>query len=137
VESQLAGDVLRGVWSLGVKNLTTTYYAQKGSATVTITLGGTVPTTPVQVSAAQELTKAYCLMALQALWTSGVPLSQTLVAVQGPIQDEYADVVNQPYGAVTLGSSTAQQINWSHVTADTAWNDYPGAFLRGSYVLFD
>jgi hypothetical protein len=137
VQSQLASDVLRSVWSLGVKQLTTTYESQSASATVTITLGGAVPTTPAQISAAQELTKAYCLMALQALWTSGVPLSQTLVTVEGPTQDEYADVVNQPYGAVTLGSVTARQIGWSHVSVDTAWNDYPGAFLRPNYVLVD
>lgn len=120
-----------------MQKLETTYDPQHTSATVTITLGGTVPYRPTQISAAQELTKAFCLMALQGLWTSGVPLSQTMVVVQGPTQGEYDELLTQQYGVVTLEASVAQHIDWSNVTADAAWSQYDHDFLRESFVLVD
>lgn len=134
-QGQLAHAVLLAVWGTGVRSLTTSYDATHESATVTITLDGTVPNTRVKVSAAQELTKAFCLMALQALWTSGVPLESTLVVVQGPTQDEYANIITQQYGVVTLEASVARRIDWNVVTADGAWQQYDHEFLRSSFTL--
>jgi len=136
-QGQLAEAVSLNVWRTGVQSLTTTYDAKRAYAKVTITLGGSVPNTPLKVSAAQELTRSLCLMVLQALWTSGVALSQTDVLVQGPAQDIYADVTSQPYGEVTLRASAAQRIAWSTISADAAWNAYDFAFLQGDFVLND
>jgi hypothetical protein len=136
-QRRLANAVALDVWALGVRKLATTYDPQQASAIVTITLSGGVPNTDAQVSAAQELTKSFCLMALQGLWTSGVPLNQAMVVVEGPTQDEYADLVNQPYGVVKIGASAAQHINWAEVTEDNAWSQYADEFLRVSFVVVD
>jgi hypothetical protein len=137
VQGQLAHAVYLNVWGLGVQSLQTSYDPTQAIASVTITLGGSVPGTDVMASAAEELTKAFCLMALQALWTSNVSLSETKVVVQGPIQDEYADIITQPYGVVTLEASVAQKIDWKTVSADQAWQAYDHEFLRDSFVLSD
>src|SRR5690348_4766114 len=50
------------------------YDAQAASVTVTVTVGGAVPLTDQQISAAQELTKSISLREQQAMWGSGVPL---------------------------------------------------------------
>ena len=138
VQGQLAQAVDINVWQLGVKQLETAYDPQHKSATVTIVLGGNaVPTTNTQTSAATELTKALCLMALQALWTAGVPLSQTVVIVEGPTLDEYANRVAQVYGSVNIDSSEAQRIDWANVAPDAAWNMYHQDFLRTSFGVVD
>ncbi|MEO7002730.1 MAG: hypothetical protein ABI068_13030 [Ktedonobacterales bacterium] len=136
-QGQLAEAVSLNVWRTGVQSLTTTYDAPRARAQVTITLGGSVPNTPLKVSAAQELTRSLCLMALQALWTSDVALTQTAILVQGPAQDIYADVTTHVYGEATLTASAAQRIAWSTISADAAWNTYDFAFLQSDFVLND
>jgi hypothetical protein len=93
-QGELAKAAMLNLWGLSVKQVQTAYQPQDASVTVTITLGGTVPSTPLEISAANDLTKSFCLMALQALWTSGTPLGRTIVLVQGPTQDEYANTIN-------------------------------------------
>lgn len=136
-QGQLAQAVLSNLWNLGVQNVHTTYDPRDASATVTITLGGNLPGTLAEVAAAQELTKSFCLMALQALWTSGVGLSQAKVMVQGPAQEEYGDTLIQPYGVVTMDAREAHSIDWTQVTADAAWSTYDHEFLRPEFVLND
>ncbi|GEM_PF-5367807 len=136
-QEQLAQDVSLNIWHAGVKSLTTTYDAQRHSATVTITMGASVPNTTLKVSAAQELTKALCLMALQALWTSGVALDQTTVLVQGLAQSIYGEIITQVYGKVILKAATAHRIAWDTITADAAWSAYDFAFLQNDFVLND
>lgn len=115
----------------------TTYNPQDGSVKVNLRLGGTVPMTDDRVSAMQELTKAICLREQQAVWTSGVALKDATVTVLGPTQDEYANIVDGPYGAAELDATTAAGFNWASLSADSAWNRYDYAFLRPYYVLFD
>jgi len=138
-QGELAKAVMLNLWSLGVKQVQTVYQPRDASVTVTITLGGTIPSTPLKISAANDLTKSDCLMALQALWTSGIPLSRTMVLVQGPTQDEYANTINQPYGEVTLTTSQAHQIDWNSITAAAAWDAYgnDNEYLRGNFGVYD
>jgi hypothetical protein len=137
IQGQLAQVVYLNIWGLGVQKLETTYDVQHTTAKVTITLGGTTPNTETKASAAQELTKAFCLMAQQALWTSGAQLDEATVIVQGPLQDEYADTIVDAYGVAVVEAGTAQRIPWATVSVDSAWQAYDHAFLRGSFELVD
>jgi hypothetical protein len=137
VQDQLAHEVLLNTWGLGVQKLETTYDAQHATVQVTITLGGTVPNSDVKASAAEELTKAFCLMAQQALWTSAVPLNAAKVLVQGPEQDPYAGVVTAVYGEAIVEASTARKIDWAAVTADAAWRTYDHEFPRTAFQTID
>ena len=115
----------------------TIYNAQDASVKVTLRVGGAVPMTDDRVSVAQEMTKTICLREQQAIWTSGVAMKAVTVTVLGPTQDEYANIVDGPYGAAELEAPTAASFNWASLSADTAWNRYDYAFLRPYYVLFD
>ncbi len=137
IQGQLARAVYLNIWGLGVQKLETAYDAQHTTVKVTITLGGTIPNTEVKASAADELTKAFCLMAQQAVWTSGAQLAEATVTVQGPIQDEYADTIVDAYGVAVVEAPTAQRITWATVSADNAWQDYDRVFLRESFELVD
>jgi hypothetical protein len=137
VQGQLAHTVYLAIWGLGVQKLDTTYDAQHATVTVNITLGGTIPNTAVKASAAQELTKGFCLMAQQALWTSGTQLSQVTVNVRGPLQDEYGDTIVDVYGEAVVVASTAHKIPWSTVSVDAAWQAYDHEFLRSDFELVD
>jgi hypothetical protein len=137
VQGQLAHRVDVNVWHLGVQSLETTYDAQRDTAGVTITLGGTTPNTSVKVSAAQELTKAFCLMAEQTLWTSGATLDEVTVTVQGSYQDPYSGLVIAAYGVATVEAPTAHRIPWASIGADAAWQAYDHVFLREIFETID
>lgn len=144
-QEQLAQRVDLAVWGLGVQKLETVYDAPHATASVTITLGGATPNTDTKVSAAQELTKAFCLMAQQALWTSGVPLDAVTVTVRGPIQDPYAGAIVDVYGTAVIGARAARAVKWgggltasgspAGVSADDAWRAYDQVFLRQNFLL--
>ena len=133
----LARVVAPAVWATGVVSLDTSYDQTRGSALVTITLGGTVPNTDAKTSAAQDLAKSLCFMAEQALWTSGSSFDEVKVIVQGPFQDEYGGTVTDAYALVVVEAKTARTIPWTTATADSAWPSYDSAFLRESFVLVD
>ena len=80
------------------------YDAQATSVTVTVTVGGAVPLTDQQISAAQELTKTLSLREQQAMWGSGVTLKDVKVMVFGPTQDEYAWCTLGNSGAARCGA---------------------------------
>lgn len=115
----------------------TIYDQQAASVKVTIRIGGRVPDTDAEVSAAQNLTKTICLREQQAIWASGVTLKEATVTVIGPIQDEYANIVDGSYGASVLHPSTVAGLNWASLSAESAWGRYDYTFLRPYYVLFD
>ena len=115
----------------------TAYDAQAASVTVTVTLGGAVPLTDQQISAAQELTKAISLREQQAMWGSGVTLKEAKVMVFGPTQDEYANIVAQPYGSVVLDAATAANLAWAKLSADSAWDRYDSVYLRPTFDVVD
>lgn len=119
------------------QSVQTAYDAQAASVTVTVTVGGAVPLTDQQISAAQELTKTISLREEQAMWGSGVTLKDVKVMVFGPTQDEYANIVAQPYGSVALDAATAAQFDWTHLSADSAWNRYDSVYLRPTFDVVD
>ncbi len=113
------------------------YDAQAAGVTVTVTVGGAVPLSDQQISAAQELTKAFSLREQQAMWGSGVTLKQVKVMVFGPTQDEYADIVAQPYGSAVLVAPTAASFVWASLSADSAWEHYDSVYLRPTFDVVD
>jgi len=115
----------------------TAYDAQTASVTVTVTLGGAVPLTDQQISAAQGLTKTLSLREQQAMWGSGVTLKQVKVMVFGPTQDEYADIIAQPYGSAVLAAPTAASFVWANLNADSAWERYDSVYLRPTFDVVD
>jgi hypothetical protein len=119
------------------QSVQTTYDAQVASVTVTVTVGGAVPLTDQQISAAQELTKTLSLREQQAMWGSGVTLKDVKVMVFGPTQDEYADIVAQPYGSAVLAAPTAASFIWANLSADSAWDRYDSVYLRPTFDVVD
>ncbi|HEU4784960.1 MAG TPA: hypothetical protein VFS83_16600 [Ktedonobacterales bacterium] len=113
------------------------YDAQTASVTVTVTLGGAVPLTDQQISAAQELTKTLSLREQQAMWGSGVTLKDVKVMVFGPTQDEYANIIAQPYGSAVLDATTAASFAWANLSADDAWDRYDSVYLRPTFDVVD
>ena len=113
------------------------YDAQTASVTVTVTVGGAVPLTDQQINTAQELTKAISLREQQAMWASGVTLKEVKVMVFGPTQDEYANIVAQPYGSAVLAAATAATFAWASLSADNAWNRYDSVYLRPTFDVVD
>jgi hypothetical protein len=120
-----------------VQAVQTVYDAQAASVTVTVTVGGAVPLTNQQISAAQELTKALSLREQQAMWGSGVTLKNVKVMVFGPTQDEYADIIAQPYGSAVLDAATAASFVWANLSADSAWDRYDSVYLRPTFDVVD
>lgn len=133
----LASIVDPAIWGAGVQSVDTSFDEAHAQASVTITLGGTVPNTDAKTSAAQELAKGFCFMAEQALWTNGIPFSEVKVIVQGPSQDEYANLITSAYAVAVVEAKTGQAIPWATTTADTAWQAYDSEFLTESFVLVD
>lgn len=113
------------------------YDAQAASVTVTVTVGGAVPLTDQQISAAQELTKTLSLREQQAMWGSGVSLKDVKVMVFGPTQDEYANIIAQPYGSAVLDAATAARFVWASLSADSAWDHYDSVYLRPTFDVVD
>jgi hypothetical protein len=119
------------------QSVQTSYNAQTATVNVTVTIGGAVPLTHQQISAAQELTKAISLHEQQAMWVSGVSLKEVKVMVMGPTQDEYANIVAQTYGSAVLNATTASQFDWANLSADSAWDRYNSVFLRPTFDVVD
>ena len=120
-----------------IQSVQTAYDAQVTSVTVTVTVGGAVPLTDQQINTAQELTKAISLREQQAMWGSGVTLKAVKVMVFGPTQDEYADIVAQPYGSAVLAAPTAASFIWANLSADSAWDRYDSVYLRPTFDVVD
>lgn len=133
-QGQLSALVGSAIWGTGVQRSQTVYDAKRNTATVTITLGGTVPQSAAQTSTAQELAKGFCLMAEQAIWNSDARLSEVTVVVQGPLQSEYGDVGTDVYAVAVVKASSGHSIQWSQLTPDSAWGAYDSVFLRESFV---
>jgi hypothetical protein len=129
--------VAPAIWGAAVQSVDTTFDSARSLAGVTITLDGTVPNTDAKVSAAQELAKGFCFMAEQALWTNGDSFTEVKVIVQGPSQDEYANIVTSAYAVAVVEAPTGRKIPWATTTADAAWGAYDSEFLTESFVLVD
>ena len=119
------------------QSVQTVYIAQAASVGITVTVGGAVPLTKQQISAAQELTKSISLREQQAMWVSGVMLKEVKVTVMGPTQDEYANIISQPYGSVVLQAVTAAHFDWANLSADGAWERYDSVYLRPTFDVVD
>ncbi|HEX9057174.1 MAG TPA: hypothetical protein VF818_06525 [Ktedonobacterales bacterium] len=118
----------------GPQQIQTTYDRAAGLVNVAIAYGGSVPTKPEDVAAAQERVKTDCFEAMRVLWTSAaVPFAQANVTVLGPVIDQYADITSQAYGGAYLKAATATRITWSALTPDTAWTAYDNVYLRPDY----
>jgi hypothetical protein len=113
------------------------YDAQKQTATATIIVTGDLPNTNARMAAAYALVKRITYQVMPALWSSGVALREVTVIVLGPIQDEYADIINDWYGVAVVEATTAQRIQWASVSPDAAWAMYDQHNLRISFELFD
>ncbi len=132
-----ACDAIGGNLAQSAQSAQTVYDAQAASVTVTVTVGGAVPLTDQQISAAQELTKSISLREQQAMWESGVTLKEAKVMVFGPTQDEYADIIAQPYGSAVLDAATAAHVVWANLSADSAWGRYDSVYLRPTFDVVD
>jgi hypothetical protein len=119
------------------QSLETVYSAQTSSVRITVTVGGAVPLTRQQISAAQELTKSISLHEQQAMWVSGVALKEVKVTVMGPTQDEYAEIIAQVYGSVVLDAATAARFDWANLSAESAWDRYTSVYLRPTFDVVD
>jgi hypothetical protein len=118
----------------GPQQIQITYDRAAGLVNVAIAYGGSVPTRPEDVAAAQERVKIDCFEAMRALWTSdAVPFTRANVTVLGPVIDQYADITTQAYGGAYLKTATATHITWSALTPDTAWSAYDNVYLRPDY----
>lgn len=115
----------------------TVYTAQDASVKIMVTVGGAVPLTHQQISTARELTKSISLHEQRAIWASGVTLKEVRVTVMGPTQDEYANIIAQPYGSVVLDAATAAHFDWANLNADSAWDRYDSVFLRPTFDVVD
>ena len=133
----LAAIVDPAIWGAGVQSVETSFDEAHAKASVTITLGGTVPNTDAKTSTAQELAKGFCFMAEQALWTNGIPFSEVTVIVQGPTQDEYANIVTGAYAVAVVEARGGHAIPWNTTTTDSAWQSFDTVFVRESFVLVD
>lgn len=129
--ARLACLAVRGL----VGRIETTYDPQQQTAQVTATFVGTrVPRTDQQIGAAQEAVKTVIFRAQQALWTSGVALRQVTVTAQGPILDDFFNVITDWYGGSRLAAPTAAGMDWQAAGADGAWGRYDQVWLRTAYV---
>ncbi len=117
--------------------VTATYDAQKRMATITIIVGDTLPNTDAKVAAAYAQIKIICYQTFRAAWASGIALREATALVEGPIQDEYANIITDWYGVAVIESTTAQRLDWANESPDSAWNAYSQHMLRSSFVLFD
>ncbi len=136
IAADLAARAQQAIGSLG-QPVTATYDPEKKSATITVTLTGSVPFTDQQVAAAHSHVELITYQVMSAAWTSGEPLSEVTAIVLGPIQDEYADIVTNWYGVAVVKASTARGITWASADPYMVWNRYDQAMLRPSFDLFD
>lgn len=107
-----------------------TYDANAQKLEVTGTLNGDVPLTTAQVDAAYAVVKTLSFQAQRAVWTSGIPLKDVVVIIQGPAFDDYADLYTTWYGVADLKADKAARLSWTSLTPETAWNAYDTVVLR-------
>lgn len=119
------------------QSVQTIYSAPDASVKITVTIAGAVPLTKQQISTALELTKSISLREQRAIWASGVAFKEVKVTVMGPTQDEYANIIAQPYGSVVLDAATAAHFDWSNLSADSAWDRYDSVYLRPTFDVVD
>lgn len=112
----------------------TTYDARAHALALIATIEGVVPRTPTEIAAAQQRAKALCFQAQRTTWTSGIALSRVTVTILGPMLDDYADIINGPYGAAALDAPTAAHFDWTRLSADAAWDRYNSAYLPPAYA---
>ena len=138
IAGQLAALAQQAIGSASGR-VTATYDAQQAKATLTITVTGGVPNTDAKVVAAYARVKLLCYRALAAVWSSAAtaPLREVTALVLGPMQDEYAVIINDWYGFAVVGAPTAQRIHWASVSPDAAWAMYDQTMLRVSFVVAD
>jgi hypothetical protein len=120
-----------------IQHVDTTYRAQDGTVTVTVTLGGSVPVADADVTAMQARVMSMCFQTQKALWTSGVSLHMVTITIAGPIMDQYAEREIQAYGAAVLTAAKAAKFNWGTLSPDAAWTQYDNAYLRPGYYDVD
>ena len=106
----------------------TTYAVTAASVNVIATVA-----TFSSVTSAQEIVKVLCFRIQDALWTSGIPLKQVNVTVEGPIYDIYGDRTVGGYGGALLYGSTAAKLAWESLSPDSAWNAYDSMWLTPTY----
>jgi hypothetical protein len=93
----------------------------------------TTVTTFSTVNAAQEIVKVLCFQVQEALWTSGIPLKQVNVTVEGPVHDVYGNLSTSGYGGALLNAGTATKLAWTTLSADSAWGRYDSMWLTPTY----
>jgi hypothetical protein len=114
----------------GVASSDVTYDANAKTLQVTGTLKGNVPLTTAQVNAAYATVKMLSFQVERAEWTSGIPLSDVMVTIQGPAFDDYADLYTTWYGIADLKAEKATHFAWVDLTPETAWTAYDTVILR-------
>ena len=85
------------------------------------------------VTAGQEIVKVLCFQIQEALWTSGIPLKQVNVTVEGPVYDIYGDLSISGYGGALVSAGTAAKLAWASLSPDSAWSDYDAMWLSPTY----
>jgi hypothetical protein len=113
------------------------YDAGTRQLTVTLFIDGIVPDTNAQIATAYARSKALTFKVEDALWASGLTLSQAQVIVMGPAQDEYANITNQWYSIAVLSAPVARRIAWASATPESAWKSYDQTYLRPSFTVAD
>lgn len=136
IERQLTEQIGSSVWGTGVQRAQTEYDAKTNAVTVTITLDGTIPHTAVETSTAQELSKGFCLMAQQAIWSGDTRFDEVTVIVRGPMQSEYGEVGTDAYAVAVVRGASGRAIDWARQTPDSAWQIYDSEYLRTSFVAY-
>ncbi len=114
----------------GVASSEISYDASAQKLQVTGTLKGNVPLTTAQVNAAYTTVKTLTFQVERAAWTSGVPLKEVMVTIQGPAFDDYADLYTTWYGIADLKAEKAATLAWASLTPESAWNAYDTVVLR-------
>jgi hypothetical protein len=132
-EQRLAALARHAATGPNVQHVDTTYSAQDGTVTVTVTLGGSVPVADADVSAMQQRVMSMCFQTQKALWTSGILLHSVTVTIVGPVRDLYGERAMQAYAAAVLTAAIAAKFDWGTLSADTAWGQYDNVFLRPVY----
>jgi hypothetical protein len=114
----------------GVVSSEVTYDATTQKLQVTGTLKGNVPLTTAQVNTAYMTVKTLSFQVERAEWTSGIPLQDVMVTIQGPAFDDYADLYTTWYGIADLKAGKAARFSWASLTPESAWDAYDTVILR-------
>lgn len=128
-EQQFAS-IARQALGSAVVSSEATYDAATQKLEVTGNLDGNVPLTTAQVNAAYTTVKTLSFQVERAVWTSGMPIKDVVVIVQGPAFDDYADLYTTWYGVADLKADKAAHLSWASLTPEAAWNAYDAVVLR-------